>query len=239
MCILWEEGRMIVNVWERERERERKKERDDNFFSRANRRESISPSISCFVSATSPPHLGSFVPYCCCWSSSSLSLLLLLLSTLQQLQKNSSGSCWPSSTTTTTSTGPRQNPAKTNIIHHQLRKENLSNILKAGTGNRPLIAGALWKKEVKSFISIALPPVAKMELFGRRRWTNGLAQQTNHECAELYFWLVINTTAYHLGRYRLHLFLLKSSMDVAKLTWSSVWSDWAIFEWTRQQKIFT
>ena len=134
---------------------------------------------------------------------------------------------------------PRQNPAKTNIIHHQLRKENLSNILKAGTGNRPLIAGALWKKEVKSFISIALPPVAKMELFGRRRWTNGLAQQTNHECAELYFWLVINTKAYHLGRYRLHLFLLKSSMDVAKLTWSSVWSDWAIFEWTRQQKIFT
>ena len=57
-----------------------------------------------------------------------------------------------------------------------------------------------------------------MELFGRRRWTTGPAQQsnTNYGIMPSMCWIIflfnINTTAFCLGRSSLHLILLKSFM---------------------------
>ena len=58
-----------------------------------------------------------------------------------------------------------------------------------------------------------------MELFTRRRWTNGSAQRSNKYwmlpccmCGIFLERFVINTTAYLWGRYSLHLLILKSSM---------------------------
>ena len=65
-----------------------------------------------------------------------------------------------------------------------------------------------------------------MELLSRRRWLTGSAQKSNKygmlQCmwCILFFWggVVINTTAYHWGKYSLHLLILQSSMN-------SVWPD--------------
>ena len=57
-----------------------------------------------------------------------------------------------------------------------------------------------------------------MELFSRRRWTNRLALKSNkYGMLPCMWWIIFggfvkNITAYHLGRYCLHLLLLKSSM---------------------------
>ena len=57
-----------------------------------------------------------------------------------------------------------------------------------------------------------------MEFFTRRRWTTGLAQQSNMYgmvpcmCCIIFWGFDLNTTAFCSGRYSLRLLLLKSSM---------------------------
>ena len=43
------------------------------------------------------------------------------------------------------------------------------------------------------------------------------------------YWFVINTTGYHLGRYSLHLLLLKSSMAKSQPIWSHWSGAWKIW----------
>ena len=56
-----------------------------------------------------------------------------------------------------------------------------------------------------------------MELFSRRRWATGSAQQSTLDYAmyvlHKFFRFNINTTAFCLGRSSLHLLILKSSME--------------------------
>ena len=66
-----------------------------------------------------------------------------------------------------------------------------------------------------------------MELFSRRRWATGLGQQSNNYrimpfmCYIIFLGFNINTTAFCLGRYSLHLLLLKSSMVGPSPAWTS------------------